>query len=69
MSFFVILSKVWLELTRIEPITVSLASFYCLACAYFYKATVLQVMRQEKTKNYYFSGVTCSTLASLSQLF
>ena len=35
-----------LRLTRVEPITVSLDAFYCLACAYFCKATaLLQISR------------------------
>ena len=49
------------RLTRVEPVTVSLAAFYRLAYAYFCKGEVeersntgvLQVMRQEKTENYY----------------
>ena len=89
---------------RVELVTVSLATFYFLSCAYFCKALallqisrfafqkkvaernsltcqtyilwrgeaeersntgVLQVMRQEKTKKYYLSGVTGSTLVTL----
>ena len=35
-----------LSLTRVEPITVSLDAFYCLACAYFCKApALLQIPR------------------------
>ncbi len=54
-----------LRLTRVEPITVSLAAFSCLSCVYSCKAAVFQVMRQVRTENYYLSGVTGSTLVSL----
>ncbi len=34
------------RLTRVEPVTVSLAAFYRLTCAYFCKATaLLQISR------------------------